>query len=291
MGIVNPFRQNGRWYKANLHTHTTTSDGEATVAARVEQYLAKDYDILAITDHNRTNDVDRYSTSDLLVISGIEMSAFCPTHPEPYHLTCLNVPLGFEILDGADVNDQIEHVKQAGGEAILSHPYWSGLTVNQLLPVQGQVAIEVYNATCTKHGKGFSSVHWDNLLDAGRLLPAIACDDTHRGRDIFMGWTMIRADELTATAVLEALRTGCSYASCGPIIENLRIEDGRVLVQCSPVVEVHFIAEFWHGHSQYAVDDERITSAGFTLREDTEFVRVEVVDDKGKHAWTNPLIP
>ena len=62
-------------------------------------------------------------------------------------------------------------------------------------------------------------------------------------------------------------------------------------MQCSPVVEVHFIAEFWHGHSQYAVDDERITSAGFTLREDTEFVRVEVVDDKGKHAWTNPLIP
>lgn len=38
-------------YKANLHTHTTYSDGEMLLSDVVESYYALDYDILAITDH------------------------------------------------------------------------------------------------------------------------------------------------------------------------------------------------------------------------------------------------
>ena len=38
-------------YKANLHAHSTYSDGEMTLSEVVESYYAKGYDILAVTDH------------------------------------------------------------------------------------------------------------------------------------------------------------------------------------------------------------------------------------------------
>ena len=290
INIVSPFERDGLWYKANLHTHTTTSDGDASVEQRVRQYRENGYQILAITDHDRTNDVQEHSMEDFLVLSGMETHPPCPGHFEPYHVVCLSVPSGFQIPDDADLNARIELVKRVGGEAIVAHPYWSGLNINHLLGVRGQIAIEVYNATCTKWGKGFSSVHWDDFLEAGRIIPAVAVDDTHRGRDIFMGWTMIKAGSLTVPAVMEALRTGCYYSSCGPVIKDLRIEDGRVRLECSPVIEVHFVCHSCLGHSLYIDGGERITSAEFTLREGATFVRTEVVDERGRRAWTNPLV-
>lgn len=53
--ITNPY-ETVNWdtwnlYKANLHSHTTYSDGEMLLSEVVESYYALDYDILAITDH------------------------------------------------------------------------------------------------------------------------------------------------------------------------------------------------------------------------------------------------
>jgi hypothetical protein len=54
--IVSPYR-NVNWaeweqFKAALHSHTTNSDGGATLSAVIEEHYTKGYDILAITDHN-----------------------------------------------------------------------------------------------------------------------------------------------------------------------------------------------------------------------------------------------
>ena len=58
--IVNPY-EGVDWdtfttYKANLHTHTTASDGDVTLSDMVEAYYQAGYDILAITDHGVIND-------------------------------------------------------------------------------------------------------------------------------------------------------------------------------------------------------------------------------------------
>jgi hypothetical protein len=42
-------------YKANLHTHSTVSDGNDTFTAVIEAYYAQGYDILAMTDHGVVN--------------------------------------------------------------------------------------------------------------------------------------------------------------------------------------------------------------------------------------------
>jgi len=285
----NPFDCPGSWYKANLHTHTTTSDGDVDPEERARQYREQGYQILAITDHHKTNDISGFSTDGFLVISGIETHPDCPGG-DPYHFVCLNVPLGFDCSEEPDPNARIRMVRDAGGEVIIAHPYWCGHNLNHLLPIEGAIAVEVYNATCSKIGKAFSSVHWDDLSNAGRILPAVAVDDVHRGRDIFMGWTMVKAESLTVESVMDALRGGCFYASTGPVIEDARIEDGKVMVKCSPAREIHFIAQRSSGGAVYSDDGEPITQAEWPVHPHWKYVRVEVVDADGGRAWTNPFI-
>jgi len=57
--IVDPYEgvdwENWEQYKANLHTHSTFSDGEFTLPDMVEKYYDMGYDILAMTDHGVIN--------------------------------------------------------------------------------------------------------------------------------------------------------------------------------------------------------------------------------------------
>jgi hypothetical protein len=288
MKLTNPFDYQGQWFKANFHTHTTTSDGDSSPAQRVSQYRSNGYDILALTDHGIVNNTEHLSSDSFLMISGIELHPPCAN--SKYHLIGLNVPHDFSVPQDCYVNECIKAVRHAGGEVIYGHPYWCGQNINHLLTVDGYIAIEVYNATCSKIGKGFSSVHWDDLLETGRVVGAIAVDDTHYGRDIFMGWTWIRAEQLSAEAVMQALRTGCYYCSCGPTIEDFRIIDGQAIIRCSPAMEIHFIAQNSNGLSYYADGDKLLTHAEFKLTDNLKYVRSEIIDQHGNHACTNPIV-
>ena len=57
--IVDPYAEvdwdTFRQYKANLHTHSTFSDGEFTLPVMVDKYYNWGYDILAMTDHGVIN--------------------------------------------------------------------------------------------------------------------------------------------------------------------------------------------------------------------------------------------
>jgi len=48
------FSTPGRWFKGNLHTHTTRSDGAEDPAATIERYISLGYHFLSITDHRET---------------------------------------------------------------------------------------------------------------------------------------------------------------------------------------------------------------------------------------------
>jgi Rieske Fe-S protein len=289
MKLINPFEQNGQWYKANLHTHTTLSDGGETPAQRVQRYKEKGYAVLALTDHGKTNDVTGLTAKDFLVISGMETHPLCPLPGIEYHLVCLNVPHGFTIPEDADAATRIAMVKKAGGEFIYAHPYWCGHTINHILMTKGFIGIEVYNATCTKIGKGFSSVQWDDLLALGMVTPAVAVDDCHGGRDMFMGWTMIKARDLALGSIMAALKSGCYYASCGPTIEDFRLQDGKFFVHCSPAAEIHLMCNGYYGRSLYADEGPDLTYSEMPASPEIQYLRAEVVDRQGRRAWTNPL--
>jgi hypothetical protein len=288
--LINPFTTSGNWYKANLHTHTSLSDGDVNLPIRVKQYRDKDYQVLAVTDHEKTNHIDGYSDTHFLLLNGMETHVRSNSE-RLYHLICLNIPEGFKFTADVNATERIQQVKAVGGETIYAHPYWSGHTINDMLAIDGYIAIEVYNGKFGYTGKGYNSVQWDQLLNEGpRTISAIASDDLHNSNLIGQSWTMIKAKKLTPEAIMDALRTSCFYSSCGPVFEDFRVDANTVTVKCSPVVEICFMGQNIHSRNVTANRNHLITSARYKLPEKIRWVRAEIVDADGRHAWTNPII-
>ena len=67
------FTQQGNWYKGNLHTHTTASDGTITQEETVRIYKEHGgYDFLALTEHNTYTNTTKYDTENFITIPGAE---------------------------------------------------------------------------------------------------------------------------------------------------------------------------------------------------------------------------
>jgi len=293
--FCNPFDGQGEWYKANLHTHTTVSDGKASPEERVEQYRAQGYSVLAITDHNVSSEAAHLSTEDFLVVDGAELSPRDFTEGRGYHLACINTPPGRRwVNEGKYANELISEVRNAGGEVFIAHPYWCGDNILDLLMLQGYAAVEVFNSSCIDGGKADSTVHWDNMLELGLHVAAVAVDDTHSGlkggSDLFAGYTMLKLSELSLAAVMDCLRNGRFYASCGPEFLDFRVEDGVARVRCSEVKEIRLMAWRYFGRVQRAERGSLLTEFEAPVGDRWRYVRAEIVDADDRHAWTNPIL-
>ena len=63
----------GRAYKANLHCHTTLSDGEFTPQQIKDAYLAQGYSIVAFTDHRHYAHHTELNDEGFLALAGLEV--------------------------------------------------------------------------------------------------------------------------------------------------------------------------------------------------------------------------
>ncbi len=207
MTYRNPFEQPGRFYKGNTHTHSTNSDGQVTAEQRRDAYRQRGYDFLVMTDHRGVTPVEGLSGDGFLTVPGIEVHPPNPYGGELYHIVGIGVS-EFIDADRMNANDAITAINAQGGVAVLAHPYWCGHTLSDYHELRGYAAIEVYNTTCcVSIGKGFSESHWDDLLDRVGPTLGLAVDDAHKATaDAFKGWIMVKAQELTAPAIVEAIR-------------------------------------------------------------------------------------
>lgn len=160
--IVNPYEAVdwGTWgqYKANLHTHSTVSDGREDFAAMVERHYELGYDILAMTDHATvdrswtelnvnpfitfamnidtfgansqplseerfaeiSSGADRDGRGMLRVPFGIEHNAAALNNT---HVNSFFCDYGDGYLGGTSYYDHIlKGVEQAGGLSVINHP-------------------------------------------------------------------------------------------------------------------------------------------------------------------------
>jgi len=300
-----PFDGDGVWLRCALHAHTTNSDGELAPELLVRHYEWAGYDVLAITDHwVRT---DERSTRKLLVIPSTELNATCGGPEHDAHVLALGVAADPEIPEGefAPIQDVVSWIAANGGVPYIAHTYWSGLRTEQWEATEGIVGLEVFNSSCELElGRGDSSIHWDEALEAGRLLYGIAADDSHHpGYDSGFAWTMVRAAEKTQEAVLDALRTGSFYGSTGPEIHAVDVTDDVVVVRCSPAASVTLYASRMRGaranagrlgypHNSRILERDAaglITACRLERPWNQRYGRVEVAGADGRRAWTNPL--
>ncbi len=289
----NPFAAPGNWYRANLHAHTTVSDGDLSPEECADFYHRAGYQVLAVTDHGHVTEVagDR---AGLLLLRGLELDGGRSRQGTTYHIVGLDVRSRgrMEVPQGASAQNMVDMIREAGGVAFVAHPYWSGLMAEDIVVLEGCFAVEVYNTDCDLGIlRGFSMVHWDDLLTLGHDYGGLAVDDGHSGaRDHGLGWTMIRAEELSAEAVRDALVRGRYYASTGPEILDLSVAGGQLSVKTAPAKSIAMASTPGTGARRIAVGSNTVTSAEFPVPK-ARYCRIEVMDDGGKMAWSNPILP
>ena len=135
---------------------------------------------------------------------------------------------------------------------------------------------------------------YDDMLRRGKRLSVIAADDCHSSMpdenpkcDRYGGFVMIKAENLVYSEVMSALEKGDFYASQGPLINELYIEDNTVHIKCSPVKYIAMNTEHRpFGGIHIARDDEFLTEAAFELPKNQSYMRFDIMDKSGKHANT-----
>lgn len=296
------FPSKGRWWKGNIHAHTTRSDGLCPPEQQIADYCAQGYDFLAITDHNVVDSHQLAGRLPICMIPGWERDV---RHRED-NTACIHV-LGLMHADAdempsleqrrygcREIPDQqlLDEMWNAGQFVVLAHPLWSRMSPAEVLSLKHFHAIEVFNTGCERlmHA-GRSDLYWDLLLQEGRRVWGIACDDTHgktAKSDRFGGWIMARAEKCQTRDLLSALEEGRFYSTQGPIIGDWGLDGDALYFQCSPCREIHVVTYPARGKSIYAEPAGELTEIVYPLKGQEQYVRVECIDKDGRSAWTNP---
>ena len=96
-----PFDKPGRFFKGNLHTHSTRSDGGLSPGEVVAAYRARGYDFLSLTDHFLEKydfpivDTTAYREDQFTTILGAELHGPTLENGDPWHILAVGLPLDF----------------------------------------------------------------------------------------------------------------------------------------------------------------------------------------------------
>ncbi len=237
--MPNPFSDDGNWYKGNLHTHTTVSDGALSPQETIRTYAEEDYDFLALTDHRVVVDYGDLDPRGMTLISGCELDGGRGELGQDLHVVALGLDAAPQLPDSSDFAEMVAAISGECELCFVAHPFRSLNEASNLLGLQGYVGIEVYNAT-SQHacGRGSAEMVWDILLAHGQHLWGFAVDDAHFSEDYCQAWVWVRSVENSGAAILEAVKAGHFYASNGPRIYDVAVEGEQVRVRCSPCRQI-----------------------------------------------------
>lgn len=230
---TDPFKQPGSFWRGNIHTHSTRSDGVLEPEEVVRRYKAEGYDFLAMTDHfvglfdYPLTDISAFADERFTTILGAELHTGAMENGEIWHILAVGLPADFAPPDAPDFRPiaapesgpaLAQRARDAGAFVAIAHPDWSQMTLADAASIEAANAVEVYNHGCFNGcDRGYWFHIYERLLAAGRKLTLCATDDAHFFEpDHFGGWVIVKARENTAPALLSALKEGAYYASTGP---------------------------------------------------------------------------
>ncbi len=202
--------------KADLHIHTSVSDGMASVARVLERAEHElDLDVIAVTDHEdaagglRARELAARRGYRVEVIPGAEITTI------QGHLLCLfieDTPKSFRSIEAT-----LEWVHERGGMAVVPHPA-SWLTRS--------VSRRTIDRICARAEAGvtFDAIETANPSPAGRVarermraanlawgLPETGGSDAHHLPHLGTGWTEFPADG--AEGLRAAILAGTTHAA------------------------------------------------------------------------------
>ena len=213
MYLISPKKKQ---YKANLHCHSTCSDGHRTPQELKVMYKDKGYSILAITDHEAPRSHSDLTDEDFIALTGYECyirvdpSAAYKLFQKEVHLNlfarddknetliCYNEPY-CKYIDkerqmavphaGSErpreysseyINEYIRTAKDNGYIVAYNHPYWSLECAEEMMRYEGIFSFEMCNYNSyLMNGLELNGALYDNLLLRGKAIACHGSDDNH----------------------------------------------------------------------------------------------------------------
>lgn len=208
-------------YKANLHSHSTLSDGKLTPEELKKLYKDNGYDILAITDHEYPKSHNDLTDKDFLMVTGYEAyirpSRICKFNrfkPEihinliakdkdnegivaydPFYCKYMPLPkaitakhygnIGSRKFTTSYIQKFIDTANSHGYLVSLNHPVWSMQDVKSVLKLRNFWSMEIFNTSSMKtSGYAENMPLYDMFLREGVRMFVHGSDDNHNKREV-----------------------------------------------------------------------------------------------------------
>ena len=284
--LINPYEglTGGQWLRGNLHTHTRFSDGLRDTQSVIDDYAARGYGFLMISDHDvytSRTDYEKCDAKGLVLIPGNEITN------EAQHL--LHVNANQTIRPIAQRQAVIVAATSDHSFIIVNHPNWGRdfdhCPTGMLRQWAGYVGMEIYNGIIGRDiGSSYAMNKWDIVLSDDRQVWGFANDDSHIAEDVGLGWNVVYVKNRTVEDVIDALRYGRFYCSTGVDISAIRVEGMRVTIETGNADRIVVLGKF--GRRLAVVNDRRID---YNVTESRGYVRFECWGPGEQFAWTQPL--
>ena len=152
--LIHPFAMPGRFWRGNLHAHSSASDGALAPAAIRDLYRSVGYDFLAITDHFLDvfgfplTDVSADDGPDFVTVRSAELHAGRIEAGERWHMLGIGLPADFLPTSDTETGPGLAARALATGAFVAAaHPAWYGATPAEIGSLGPIHAVEVWNAT------------------------------------------------------------------------------------------------------------------------------------------------
>ncbi len=216
-----------RWYAGDFHVHSRESGDARPDLDEIATFArAQRLDFVEISDHNVVTAQDFFHDAqarhpDLLLVPGMEWTTY-QGHANGIGITkWVDHKLG---QPGVTVESAAAAVHAQGGLFSINHPklalsFCIGCGWSLTLPADQVDAMEIENGGLTPVGQIFIDAVlklWDSMSDGGHHITALGGSDNHQagqnegatGSPIANPTTMVYADELSATAIVDAVKHG-----------------------------------------------------------------------------------
>lgn len=278
MLYADPYAAPGQWFKGNLHTHTTGSDGTLPPAEVAQAYQRLGYDFLAFTDHNKVTDpVPFQAATPVTLIPGFEWGI------GSQHILCLGVRQSYS----GSFQEVLDATRALGGMNIFCHPNWQREDLwppETMAALRDYAGLEIYNHVITRlEGRPLATDDWDTLLSGGRRLWGYVNEDAHRPADMGHCFNMVRAAACTVDHLLYGLANGRCYGSTGLLFSEIGVAGDAIHAGVSEEAAIRFI-----GPGGELLATSRGPQADYQPQGQA-YVRVEAETTAGRRAWSQPF--
>ena len=218
------------------------------------------------------------------------------------------------------VHEQRERTAQAMF-AHINHPnFMWGITLQDMMQLNGDRFFEIYNGHPLVHNYGDSTrpgteEMWDYLLincfnKNKPLVYGLATDDSHhyltysvKNSNPGRGYVMVKARELTSSSIIEAMESGNFYSTTGVQLADIGFTKKTLTIKVEGETGVTYTIQFFgakrNDSKPRLLQEINGLNAKYKLTKDDLYVRVKIISSKYQEnpfregdfesAWTQPV--